>query len=160
MRDVAQVYAVRHCVRSANIWLVWICSEGMMEHAKARNSYDELVTSELCSYMDQNPCRFSAIVSSDVLIYFGDLSAPFATALRALKPGGTIVTTFEALPEENPLPYRLESHGRFAHQESYIRQEIEQSGLELQLLKSEKIRVENGQDVMGFLTIAQRRYEI
>src|SRR5262249_20262195 len=99
-------------------------AEKMIEQARKRGCYDELETSELCEFMDARPEVFDAIVSADVLIYFGELHRPIASANRALRIDGILIFTLEALQAEGNEPYRLLASGRYAHRESYVRDVI------------------------------------
>ena len=63
-------------------------SERMLDQARARDVYDELVKGELTEYLAASAGTFDAIVSADTLVYFGPLEAVAEAAERALRPGG------------------------------------------------------------------------
>ena len=69
----------------------------MIEQARRRGGYDELVVAELCAFMRERPEAFDAIVSADTLVYFGALEEVCQAAHHALRPGGLFVFTVEAL---------------------------------------------------------------
>src|SRR5262245_51443999 len=48
-------------------------SAQMIERARLRQCYEELVVAELCAFMRSRPGGFDAIVSADTLVYFGAL---------------------------------------------------------------------------------------
>lgn len=62
-------------------------SSGMVAKARARVGYDELVVAQLTAYLQVHSDAYDVVVSTDTLIYFGDLSPVFAAALGALRPG-------------------------------------------------------------------------
>src|SRR5262249_15537242 len=60
-------------------------SSQMLERARARQCYDELVAAELSAFMRSRAGAFEAIVSADTLVYFGALEDPLSAARDALK---------------------------------------------------------------------------
>ena len=125
-------------------------SSGMLALAEQRGVYDRLHKAELVDYLRRNPEAFDLLVSADTLCYFGDLGE-FADAARAaLRPGGRLMFTVEALPDfpgdanrgavagvvagvvagqgsdagavSGAEPFRLQPHGRYAHCRDYLDQ--------------------------------------
>jgi predicted TPR repeat methyltransferase len=72
-------------------------SAKMLEQARERGVYDELVKGELTAYLQSSPGMFDVIVSADTLVYFGALEEVIAAAARALRPDGYFVFTVEEL---------------------------------------------------------------
>ena len=66
-------------------------SAGMLEKARSRKLYDELVEAELTSYLVQQIRAFDLIVFADTLCYFGDLTEIIAATAGALRPNGMLV---------------------------------------------------------------------
>ena len=58
-------------------------SSGMLEKARARRVYDELVVMELCDFMRSRPAAFEVVVSADTLVYFGGRYMHAATYVEA-----------------------------------------------------------------------------
>jgi predicted TPR repeat methyltransferase len=131
-------------------------SEHMIEYARRRAVYDELVTEDLFTFMAARPSEFDAIVSSDVFIYVGSLEQPIQSAHHALKSGGLLIITFEALLGPGAEPYRLEFHGRYSHRNFYIRSILTKFGFEILSVVEERIRRELKEDVIGYLATAQK----
>jgi len=131
-------------------------SEGMLRRAKARGLYDVLHQAELMHYLRTQPQAFDAVVSADTLCYFGALDEALAAAHRALRPGGTLVFTVEALPDDSPLPHRLQPNGRYAHGARYLREALAHGGFEMRPLQAETLRMEGGAPVRGWLVAATR----
>ena len=131
-------------------------SPQMIEHARARACYDELVVAELSAFMRARPGAFDAIVSADTLVYFGALEAPLSAAWQALRPGGVLIFTVEALADEAAADYRLEAHGRYGHSGTYVRRTLQIAGFEAETLTRETLREERTQRVEGHLVVARR----
>jgi predicted TPR repeat methyltransferase len=127
----------------------------MLAKARARNTYDQLIESELESWLaSQNPV-FDFIVSADTLCYFGALENVFIHAQRALKPGGLLAFTVE-LSEGSEVAYLLNPSGRYSHTERYVEDGLSASGLHLLAIERVELRQEIGQVVRGLLVCAQR----
>ena len=128
-------------------------SPGMLERAKQRSCYDELVTAELSAFMRSRPQAFDAIVCADTLIYFGELAEPLAAAHDTLRSGGLLVFTAEAL-ESDSADHRLTVTGRYSHREAYLRRVVRENGLELASIERPTLRQERGVGVEGYLVVA------
>ena len=131
-------------------------SPQMIERAGARGCYDELVTAELSEFMRSHPGEFDAIVSADTLVYFGALEEPLRAARDALRPAGVLIFTLESLPAEVAEDFRLETHGRYAHSEPYIRGALAASGFDVVAYSHAILREERDQPVDGVVIAARR----
>lgn len=137
-------------------------SEGMLRRAlqrtdrQGRRSYDALHQAELVYYLDTQPEAFDAIVSADTLCYFGALEAAMVAARRALRPGGRLVFTVEALPEDAGREHLLQANGRYAHAGGYLRRAVTAAGLTLIAQDPVALRLEAGLEVPGWLVTAAR----
>jgi predicted TPR repeat methyltransferase len=133
-------------------------SAGMLAKARERGGYDALVQAELVAHLQQQAARFDLIVSADTLCYFGRLDAAMAAAAQALRPGGCLIFTVEALPGDPPEPagYRLMLHGRYAHERRYVERCLADAGLQSLAVEAVALRTEVGQPVSGWLVAAQR----
>jgi len=127
-------------------------SPKMLDKAKGRQVYDELVTAELVGYLEQQPASFNLIVSADTLCYFGDLSPFLKAAKGALLPGGHLIFTVEK--GETETGFALNIHGRYSHARKYIEDELKLSGFQLCSIEHEKLRKEAGEPVWGLLVTA------
>lgn len=138
-------------------------SEGMLRRAHARALYDALHQAELMHYLRTQPAAFDAVVSADTLCYFGALEEALSAAHVALRPGGVLVFTVEALSESNENdrgpPHRLQANGRYAHAASYLRSALAAAGFEAHPLQAETLRKEGGEPVPGWLATARKAME-
>jgi predicted TPR repeat methyltransferase len=131
-------------------------SSGMLGKARGRHLYDDLCQAELCGYIQQRPERFDLIVSADTLVYFGVLDDAIQAAAHALRPGGYLCFTVEALADGETTDYHLQHHGRYAHSNGYLARLLDQVGLITQRLERVVLRLDAGEPVAGWLVLAQR----
>ncbi len=132
-------------------------SKEMLQQARKRQIYTELIESDLCKFMESRPGAFDAVVAADVLIYFGALEPVMFSVTRTLRPHGLFAASAEALLDDDRVSYRLEVHGRYSHHETYIRRALAENGLELLQLNREVIRWELGKKVVGYGFVARKR---
>jgi predicted TPR repeat methyltransferase len=132
-------------------------SAGMLQHAKEKQVYDDLVKADLTEYLRGDHRGFDVIVSADTLVYFGDLAEVVAAAARALRPGGVLVFTLEhAVSAEPGIDYRLERHGRYSHSRAYAQRLLDANGLESDIAAGQ-LRMEAGTPVAGLVIRATKR---
>lgn len=132
-------------------------SSDMLEKARQRELYDELVEAELTGFLIRFPQTFDLILSTDVLIYFGVLSEFMTAASAALRPDGRIVFTLESAPEEEaPNGYSLQYNGRYRHSRSYVVNVMQQAFLEVVSIRECFLRTEGDTNVMGLLGVGRR----
>lgn len=105
-------------------------SPAMVDRARARGVYDELVVEELTTYLRRQRGGYDLVVSADTLVYFGDLAEVIEAAAAALRPRGALVFTLErAEPDAAPQGYKLEPHGRYVHTRAYVEGLLARAGL-------------------------------
>lgn len=135
-------------------------SEGMLRRAHTRALYDVLHQAELMHYLRTQAAAFDAVVSADTLCYFGALEEALAAAHAALRPGGALIFTVEALPEANEKgrgpAHRLRANGRYAHGADYLRTALAAAGFAARPLQAETLRMEGGEPVPGWLVTATK----
>ena len=131
-------------------------SAGMLERAAARQAYDALAKEELVRFLAERPGAFDVLVSADTLIYFGELAPVFAAAHAALRPGGTLVFTLEALPDDAPADFVLTQSGRYAHTRAGLDARLARAGLARRAIAPASPRHEGGRAVPGWLVVAAR----
>ena len=130
-------------------------STGMLEQARARGGYDELMAAELTEFLARTDGRYDVIASADTLVYFGDLGPILHAARTALRPGGCFVFTLERLgPDADAGGFRLHPMGRYAHAEDYVRKALADAGLSVRCIACSDLRMEGGKPVVGFVVAA------
>lgn len=132
-------------------------SAGMLDQARGKGVYDELVKEELTAFVTRHRSAFDVILSADTLCYFGSLEAVAEGAARSLTPGGWLVFTVEeAVEDAAPDGYVLETHGRYAHTARYITEVLRRAGLTPTLVRAE-LRMESGVPVAGLVVRAVKQ---
>jgi len=130
-------------------------SSGMLEKARGRNLYDELVETELTSYLAEHEQCFDLVVFSDTLCYFGDLAEIITATAGALHPGGMLVYSVERIPWKNDAKgYRLHPHGRYSHSKSYLVSLMSAAGFTEAEFEDVTLRMEIGEKVTGLIVSA------
>jgi predicted TPR repeat methyltransferase len=95
-------------------------SGGMLEQARGRGVYDELVQEEIVAFLARSePGSIDFALALDVFIYVGDLGPALTAAARALRPGGRMVISVE-LADADAEGFALLSTGRYAHSTGYV----------------------------------------
>jgi predicted TPR repeat methyltransferase len=122
-------------------------SERMLDQARAKEVYEELVKGELTEYLRASGGLFDAIVSADTLVYFGPLEEVVEAAERALRPGGHVVFTLEEQPEPG---YSLSVNGRYRHAREYVERTLVTAGLQ-PAIEAAELRLEAGDPVQGLV---------
>ena len=131
-------------------------SGGMLAHARDKGVYHTLVRAELTGFLRDHSGAFDLIVSADTLVYFGPLDEVFACAAHALRPGGLLVCTLEALAAGgDAADHRLELHGRYSHAEPYVERVLGSAGLRAEIAHAE-LRLEAGIPVAGLVIRARK----
>jgi predicted TPR repeat methyltransferase len=131
-------------------------SGAMLDKARERGGYDELVEAEITSFLLHNEGCYDLIVSTDVLVYFGDLVPVFAAAAMALRRGGHLVFTVEYLDaSQSSLSYLLNPHGRYSHTEAYLQQALGKAGLVARSSAIANLRKERDQPVKELVVVAR-----
>lgn len=99
-------------------------SSKMLEKAKTKKIYNRLLRQDITSFLMQCNEYYDVIVSSDTLVYFGDLSFILKRVFEIANPGAFFLFSIEVMNsnqekeflDHNSLYYRLQSHGRYEHQ--------------------------------------------
>ena len=132
-------------------------SQNMLNLAKERKCYDDLVHEDLVTYIDRFNSEYDVIVSADTLVYFGDLSQVFESVTRALQPNGLFAFSVEKMEEGDPeKAYRLQTHGRYTHDRSYIEKTAKAAGLEVVSIDEEVLRMELKKPVDGLIVMLKK----
>jgi predicted TPR repeat methyltransferase len=127
----------------------------MLEHARHKEIYTDLVQAELTEYLISQRDAFDVIVSADTLVYFGDLR-PFCTAASgALHRSGLLIFTVEHQVAQADAGFRLEVHGRYSHSDEYVHAVLEEAGLSTHTQRA-VLRNEAGEPVAGLVVRAAK----
>lgn len=128
----------------------------MLELARGRGNYGELVQAEIGQYLSsQADASFDLVVAADVLIYVGDVARIFSEVARVLRAGGFFAFSIEqpSLPCDT---YRLEQSGRYAQSLGYVRELARVQGLAERSCRDVAIRTHGAQALRGRLLVLQK----
>lgn len=130
----------------------------MLQHARERNLYDDLVEAELTGYLNDHPRDFDLIVGADTFNYFGALEPLLTAAARALRERGALIYTLERCDiPPSVADYRLNPHGRYSHNEDYVKGCMDERGLIISSMESATLRKERNRPVAGMIVRARKR---
>ena len=122
-------------------------SAKMLDLARKRGIYDHLMHGDLEDMLARPGEVYDLIVSSDTLIYIGDLAALFARVNQRLRPGGFFLFTVESKDGEG---WAQTPKRRISHSETYLRSEAGAAGFSFAEKMETTIRLENRMPVAGF----------
>ena len=125
-------------------------SSNMLNIARQRQIYSNLVHSELVEFLQKRTKSFDLAVATDVFLYIGDLSNVFHGVHGALRDGGFFGFSVEA---DEGQDFVLRDTCRYAHSAIYLRRLTEDHGFALETIESKVIRQQDGGDVVGYLAM-------
>src|SRR5690606_25507909 len=133
-------------------------SPAMLVRARQRGGYDALVEAELTAHMDARPDAFDVVVSADTLVYFGDLHRVVAAAAQALRAGGWLVFSVEAIEDggTDGCSVELGPSGRYRHARGHVEQALAAAGFEDVEVQARELRKEVGRPVHGWVALGRR----
>jgi SAM-dependent methyltransferase len=132
-------------------------SERMIEQARARNVYDELVRCELTAYLHDHAAAFDVIVSADTLVYFGPLEEASRLPETRLRAGGRFVFTVEELSGAGRAAIiRSARTGAIAMRAGTSRRVLAEASLQSEIVPAE-LRLEAGEPVPGLVGARNER---
>lgn len=126
----------------------------MLEQARKRGIYDELIHGDLLDVLKSCPGRFDLIVASDVLLLLGDLQPVIDGVHSALRPGGRFAFTIDLL--EGPGDYQLSPWLHFAHSPHYVERLADQAGLRIVQMQKVIFPRDGGHEAPGFAIVISR----
>lgn len=129
-------------------------SRRMLDKARERGVYDELIEGDVSEALARLPPA-DLIVAADVFPYVGDLADILAACRHAMKPGGVLVFSTEAV--EGDHPYVLRPSNRYAHTARYLHDMAARSRLDEAGFRTAVLRRDRNQPVHGFLCAFRRQ---
>lgn len=124
-------------------------SAGMLEKAKQRRVYDELIHGDLLVPLNRAGAAFDAIIAADVFVYVGALEEVFARCRTALRSSGIFAFSIEA--HEGEEDYVLRPSTRYAHSARYIADLAQRSEFKTVGRESTVLRQDHGVSVAGHI---------
>lgn len=127
-------------------------SPNMIAVCQAKNIYDELITNDLITGLQQLS-QLELAVAADVLVYFGDLHDVFRETFLHLAEGGLFAFSIE---KGNVYPYQLHVTGRYAHHPSYINTLAQKQDFLVLAKKEVVLRKQEDVDVIGIIWVLKK----
>lgn len=132
-------------------------STGMLERAAKLNLYDDLYEGELTAFLEERPAAYDRIIVCDTFCYFGDMVPAAKAAFAALRPGGTLTATFEAIVDAaDDTTFSLEVSGRYKHAGPYIEAAFRDAGFEIVENRCDWLREEFAEKVDGWILTVRK----
>lgn len=103
-------------------------SAAMLQQARKRGVYRQLVHDELKGFLAHHAQTADLVIAADVFIYVGALDEVFGAVRRLLAPDGCFAFTLEHDDGED---FRLLPTLRYAHSEAYVRRLAAEHGFEV-----------------------------
>lgn len=126
----------------------------MLQKAKGKQIYHSLHNLDILEYLrSQSADSVELVVSTDVLIYIGDLNELFREIYRILKPGAWFGFSLEKLATGN---FKLHTTGRYQHSLDYIKSLYKQYHFSKMYSQTIDLRMEYGNMVDGYLVLLQK----
>lgn len=130
----------------------------MLDQARARGDYDELVHGDIVQHLHDTHEPHDLVIAADVFIYLGDLAPVFAQLARLMPAGALFCFSAEAANAVAPAEpgFTLQSSLRYAHHESYLRRLAAQHGFEPLSVTRQTVREEQRQPIEGMFVHLRR----
>ena len=130
----------------------------MVEKARARACYDQLLVGDVCNAMSTMGRVFDLIFACDVFVYLGDLTQVFAQVYDSLATNGMFVFSTELLvgAASPDVPFQLHECARFAHSQNYIDALARDYRFSIKAINCCPIRKNQGDQVDGMLVVLQK----
>ena len=127
-------------------------SPRMLDKARQRGLYRELLCGELTELLQSRSARYELVLAADVFIYVGALDAVFAAVAQVLEPGGHFALSLE----EGQSGLELRASSRYAHSERYVRDVAAAAGLVVLQVERGTIREEQQRPIEGLFALLGR----
>lgn len=125
----------------------------MLAECRDKDIYSVLHESEMLDYLYNNDVLADLIVSSDVLIYVGNLEPVFDSVHKRLKSGGYFGFTVEKRLFGT---YSLDISGRYKHSLGYLKSLYKKYQFSKIYIQTIDLRLEYGNMVQGYLVLLQK----
>jgi predicted TPR repeat methyltransferase len=136
-------------------------SPRMLEQARLRGMYHELVCADLLTYLDAcGTGSFDVVTAADVFIYESRFGMVFDQCRRVLVPGGWLAFSIETHLEAGGAMSLLRPSGRFAQDGDALARLAERSGFEVVVRRVLVLRWDHGVPVGGEVVVLRRREEV
>lgn len=130
-------------------------SEKMLEIAREKNIFDELMQSDLLPFLNNHPDAYDLIVAGDVIVYFGDLTELLPAVAETLRAGGLFVFNAEINESED---FKMTDSGRFTQSRFYLDKLAKQSGLTIKHYEKAALRTQDQAPVYAHVYVLEKTH--
>jgi len=130
-------------------------SPHMLELARGKNLYDDLVCDDIVNYLKSAKIDYDLITGSGVLIFFGDLHPVLAAAQQRVASAGYFVFT---LYKSDVADIAIRDNMHFAHSDTYIRNTAADTGWDVLEIKTVVHEYEHEQPQPGFIVSLKKAH--
>jgi len=131
-----------------NSWTGIDISKNMLEKAKQKNLYDNLLESDILSFLETNTKKYDFILCLDVLPYIQNIE----TLIEKCFPSN-LIFSIEKAPD-NQKSIFLAPEGRYQHNPQHVENLLKKAGYRNILPHHLILRKENGKNIDGVLFVA------
>ena len=129
-------------------------SEAMLARAREGGCYEALVQADLVRFLEEDATCWNLVVAADVFIYVGALDRAFAALARRMATGGVLCFSLEESAEADLV---LRPSLRYAHSEASVLALAQRHGFEVEAVRRETLRQEEGAPIPGLYCWLRRR---
>jgi len=123
-------------------------SKSMLEKARVKNIYDKLEHKDIVEYLSTENLDFNYFISTDVLVYVGELSEIFKQIKSRNKSKGKFIFSTEHTDRDG---FFLEQTGRYSHSKKYIESLCVKFGYKLSHFETVNLRKDKDKFIIGGL---------
>ena len=125
----------------------------MLAQAQSKHIYDDLIETDIISFLHEDPEYYDLIQALDVLPYFGELDELLEIIIPRLNENGILMLSAEISEKQS---WQIQDSMRFCHDPNYIQSILESHRLK-ELHRSRVVaRQENEQNLYAILFIYQK----
>ena len=128
-------------------------SDNMILKADEKNIYDKLYVDDLISGIQKAETNFDLFISSDVLVYLGDLRPLFGCIEKHANNNALFIFSTEDVDGDN---FCLRDTGRFAHSKEYVLSVATDCSFEVEFFERSNLRKDKGEWIVGGIYILKR----
>jgi len=129
-------------------------SREMLSFSRKLEVYDNLFEEELTRHFETTEAQYDVVIAADTLCYFGDLALLFKLVGRILREKGIFLFSVEA--DEIGADFSLTQSGRYTHARNYITTVANSVNLRNISVRSETLRTEYGEAVIGDIWVLSK----
>lgn len=131
-------------------------SAKMIAKASLRNIYQDLMVTDVVTYVKSTMDKFDLVLAADVVVYMGDLAELFKEVHRLLNDVGLFSFNIEKQTAIETGDYHLRATARYSHSKTYIEKLAASNGFEILVADEIVPRIQEGKPLAGYLFVLRR----